>query len=184
MLISNLLGQSQNPELNPQAKYQTIRRKPGDAGIYQTVDIMRRIKEKYKIKPWIIELARQIVTDRNAVTEIDQMKAVFNWMKGTESKPNILYVKDPHDVELLQFPEVTIRTRTGDCDDHAILSSSLLEALGIPAKFRIVSYKPDRGFQHVYTIARSRGQWYPADTTLPGKPFGYEKSTYTRKEDH
>ncbi len=183
MIFQSLLGQTPNNPLIPRAKYQKLERGHGDAGIYQTVRIMKKIKDEYREKPWVIELARKIVTDRNAITEPEQMEAVFDWIKGPEGKPNIFYVKDPYDVELIQKPEVTVRMRTGDCDDHAIMSASLVEALGIPTKFRITSYKPMKNFQHVYTVASHGGQWYPLDTTLPGKPFGYEKKPYTRMED-
>ncbi len=39
-----------------------------------------------------------------------------------------------------------------DCDDISIFVASILYNLGIPYAFRIASYNPARGYQHVYTI--------------------------------
>jgi hypothetical protein len=54
-----------------------------------------------------------------------ELRTIQKWVQD-----NVRYVFDPRDVEYFQTPRRTLIDRTGDCDDQAILTSSLLESIG------------------------------------------------------
>jgi predicted transglutaminase-like cysteine proteinase len=75
------------------------------------------------VRDLAIEITEDATTDKKAVT------AIFDYVRDT-----INYVNDPRVVELdfdyVQSPLQTIQRRAGDCDDHAVLLASMLEAIG------------------------------------------------------
>jgi len=94
--------------------------------------------------------------------------AIYKWMVR-----NINYVRDPWDIERIQSPDVTLRQKAGDCDDHAILGAALLQSLGIQTGFRIVS-RTGESYDHIYTVYHSPEGWKSFDTTIlkyPGFVF-------------
>jgi len=96
---------------------------------------------------------------------VDQIaNAIYKWITS-----NINYVRDPWNIERIQSPDVTLRQKAGDCDDHAILSATLLQTLGIQTGFRIVS-RTGRTYDHIYTVYRSPGGWKSFDTTVAKYP--------------
>jgi hypothetical protein len=99
-------------------------------------------------------------------------------------RTNIRYVNDPVDVETIQSPEVTVKIGSGDCDDHVVLLSSLLQSVGIPVRYVVVGRSRDR-FSHIYLEALIASRWISVDTTIPG-PIGRsgqlpEKKIYNNK---
>ena len=54
-----------------------------------------------------------------------EIRAIQNWVQD-----NVRYVFDPREVEYFQTPRRTLKDKAGDCDDQAILMSSLLESIG------------------------------------------------------
>lgn len=67
--------------------------------------------------------------------------------------------------ETFQSAEVTIRRRSGDCDDHARLVLVIARELGVPAQLVICR----RRGQPVHAVAKlrdDRGVWQWAETTL------------------
>ncbi|WP_445664546.1 transglutaminase-like domain-containing protein [Fodinibius sp. AD559] len=98
-------------------------------------------------------------------------EAIYTWMVR-----NINYARDPWNIERIQSPDVTIRQKAGDCDDHAILAASLLQSLGIQTGFRIVS-RTGRTYDHIYTVYRSPQGWKSFDTTVAKYPgFEFDES--------
>lgn len=83
------------------------------------------------VRDLAIEVTRPVVGNEEEVTEI------FNYVRD-----NIKYVKDPRFTELnfdyIQSPSQTIERAAGDCDDHAVLLASLLEAVGYSTKLCFV----------------------------------------------
>ena len=83
------------------------------------------------VRDLAIEVTRPAVGNEEEVTEI------FNYVRD-----NIKYVKDPRFTELnfdyIQSPSQTIERAAGDCDDHAVLLASLLEAVGYSTKLCFV----------------------------------------------
>lgn len=54
-----------------------------------------------------------------------EISAIQKWVQN-----NVRYVFDPRDVEYFQTPRRTLIDGAGDCDDQAILTTSLLESIG------------------------------------------------------
>ena len=85
-------------------------------------------------------------------------------------KKNISYVKDPIEVETVQAPEITLKIRAGDCDDHAVLMASFAANIGIDSKFSVIGNDLD-SFSHVFPELFINHQWTATDTTS-AIPFG------------
>jgi transglutaminase-like putative cysteine protease len=58
-----------------------------------------------------------------------QAAAVFDFVRGA-----IRYVPDPRGIDYVAPPLETMEIGGGDCDDHAVLVSSLCESVGIPTR--------------------------------------------------
>lgn len=64
----------------------------------------------------------------------------------------------------------TLRTKIGDCNEHATLLTALLRAVGIPSRLCIgLAYSRDRFFYHAWTEAYL-GEWVSMDATLNQMP--------------
>ena len=63
-----------------------------------------------------------------------------------------------------------LRTREGDCNEHATLLTTLLRAAGIPARLCIgLVYTRDKFYYHAWTEAWL-GSWISMDATLNQMP--------------
>ncbi|MCF8062702.1 MAG: lasso peptide biosynthesis protein [Deltaproteobacteria bacterium] len=63
-----------------------------------------------------------------------------------------------------------LRTRVGDCNEHATLTTALLRALGIPARIAVgLVYTRGKFFYHAWTEAWV-GEWVSLDATLNQMP--------------
>lgn len=90
--------------------------------------------------------------------------ALFEW-----TRKNIRYTLDPHGVELFQSTERSLQVGIGDCDDQAIMLGSLLQAVGIPIRLRVIALKGSDKFEHIYILAgfppNSPRKWFPLDAS-------------------
>lgn len=131
---------------------------------------MRKITRAAKLNPLWRTLAHEISDDvagKNWVGEID---AVFNWVRN-----NIRYRLDTNDIEVLQTPHVTTTMKSGDCDDHCILTATLLECLGHPCEFVAMGFdRAVENYSHVVTVVSGAGETPPivVDTT-EDEPLGW-----------
>jgi transglutaminase-like putative cysteine protease len=150
---------------------QTLRRFifGGDLGAIQTLHKMRGIVNASLADPLVIETARTIVENAGVLGRDQWGKylALRQWMEA-----HLQFLPDPQGIELLSTPRYMLqRIRqalfvSGDCDDGAILGAALGKAVGLPAKFRALSFGSQaRPFQHVYTLLLVRGRWMNLDTT-------------------
>jgi len=141
----------------------------GDFGAMQTLAKMRTLANAALRDPVVIETARRIVEDAGVLgrNEAGKFQAIRDWMLD-----HVQFLPDPVGVELLSTPRYMIDYIqrayfvSGDCDDAAILGATLGKAVGLPAKFRALSFgSQGRPFSHVYTLLLVRGQWANLDTT-------------------
>lgn len=139
----------------------------GPPGIDATLTQMSRFSRDGKKSIRVIEMARSLIRDcppKDWACQVRQLHAFV--------RDHIQYVLDPVDVELIQTPDKTLEYRAGDCDDHAILLSALLGAIGHPARYRAIGF--DAGvFCHVYVETKIGDEWIPLETTEP-VPVGWE----------
>jgi hypothetical protein len=140
----------------------------GVAGIRTTTAIMRQMVNEWRTDPRMVSAARNIVFLEPAKDEESEARAIFRFMQD-----RIRYVRDVLNVETVATPLATLRTRSGDCDDHVALMATLLEAIGFPTRFVVTGYEQPEVYEHVYLQVLVNGQWVSADSTEPDA-FGWE----------
>jgi transglutaminase-like putative cysteine protease len=109
--------------------------------------------------PEIVAKAREISgADRNPVSAAQRLT---NWVfRNIEKKP------------VLAMPSAreALRTRVGDCNEHATLLAALLRASGVPARLSIgLVYTREKFYYHAWTEAYL-GEWISMDATLNQMP--------------
>lgn len=141
----------------------------GDLGALQTLRKMRSLVNASLADPLVIQTARNIVENAGVLGRDQWGKylALRQWLEA-----HLQFLPDPLGVEVLSTPRYMVehiqrqQFVSGDCDDGAILGAALGKAVGLPAKFRALSFvNPRRPFQHVYTLLLVNGQWANLDTT-------------------
>jgi hypothetical protein len=107
----------------------------------------------------ILEAVQRIAgDDRNPVSVA---KKILKWVYRNVEKKPVLSI--PSALEVL-------RTRAGDCNEHATLLTALLRAAGIPARLSIgLVYTRDKFYYHAWTEAYL-GEWISMDATLDQMP--------------
>lgn len=155
----------------------------GDDDLRRTLSIMVRLINRDATQPWVILAAREACAGANLgqpnteAREVATMRAICNWVRK-----HIAFVMDPHANgryhEVLADSENVLRSRVGDCDEHAVLTGAMNKAAGIrrirlwvggPRKPGTMRWVP----QHVWSAGTTRGRReINLDTTLPGRPFG------------
>jgi len=145
----------------------------GDAGIVSTLDEMRRQMLTAITDPALVQTARLLVQRAAERRDPAQMAdAIFQWVQE-----RYRYVADPVRYDLLMPPALMLReiAQRGyvaeDCESVATLLAVLMESVGIPTRFHVVSQSlptaGDAGYAHVWTDALIGRQWTPYDATLP-----------------
>lgn len=66
--------------------------------------------------------------------------------------------------EYFQPPDITVRVRQGDCDDHAWLMYDALGYMGVQDRHIIFTW-PDKGPGHAYCFYWYDFKWYSYDST-------------------
>jgi hypothetical protein len=88
-------------------------------------------------------------------------KKLLQWVYRNVEKKPVLSI--PSALEVL-------RTRAGDCNEHATLLTALLRAAGIPARLAVgLVYTRDKFYYHAWTEAYL-GEWISMDATLNQMP--------------
>ncbi|NPA52693.1 MAG: hypothetical protein GXO22_07340 [Aquificae bacterium] len=129
--------------------------------IQEEIDLLKNIVADAKKNPFFRQLATQIINSFPCQHKNYDcyVYAVAKWVRD-----NIKYIKDITGYETLQTPENTLAISGGDCDDHAILVATLLNAIGIKTAFKIVG--KDGKYKHIYVIAITpKGKKWVVDTT-------------------
>ncbi len=138
------------------------------------------------------EFARVVLGSVN-LTEQNLPRNIFNAMViyNAVHTYGIKYVSDPWKVsgndilDNIYFPREILYYKTGDCDDHAVLLSSLLESVGIRCAFILTSdhifMMFDAGIpkKDAYLVSLNPQDyiiydgsvWIPIETTLINEPF-------------
>jgi hypothetical protein len=78
-------------------------------------------------------------------SELAEVSRIFWFVKNT-----IEYRQDPHQHDLYSTASRTLQTRAGDCDDHLIVTASLLGNLGYVPGAKVIS--PDGVNWHIYAV--------------------------------
>ena len=111
----------------------------------------------------------------------DEVKAIFEAFRDPSSPIGVRYVRDAIGKDQYTNVEKTLRTKAGDCDDHASALCALLGSVGYSTKLRPISAKGAGGSaSHVYAVAgvppgppERVQEWIALDSTVD-KPMGWE----------
>jgi transglutaminase-like putative cysteine protease len=103
----------------------------------------------------IKEQARKIIGASE--NPLEKTRRIVNWVyKNIEKKP-VLSV--PNALEVL-------KNKTGDCNEHAVLTAALLRATGIPAQIETgLVYQNGRFYYHAWNNAYA-GAWLTVDAVF------------------
>lgn len=133
-----------------------------------TDDIINTLVQTHPLSVKTVEkFAKHLKGD----TEKQTCENVWNFVKK-----NIKYVLDPSGTQKLKTASRTWYDKFGDCKSYSLLIGSLLQNLGIKAKYRLVSYSDMDIPTHVYVVTDK----YVLDCCLPA--FNIEKK-YNFKRD-
>jgi hypothetical protein len=153
----------------------------GDAGTAQTIALMRKLIDRDLASSSFIRFAHDLVRNVPAHDEWSEAETVYNWVAE-----HIRFTKDPLTKETLFPPSELIKSRSGDCDDIAMLLGALYMALGYPARLVTVAantQSPDE-FTHFYTeleLPPGSNIWVAAYAARPGSQFGIHPPEYYRR---
>jgi hypothetical protein len=90
-------------------------------------------------------------------TAVQKAKKIINWVYSHVEKKPVLSV--PNALEVL-------KNKVGDCNEHAVLTTALLRAAGIPAQIEAgLVYQRGRFYYHAWNIIYL-GQWITADAVF------------------
>lgn len=133
----------------------------GIRGTRATLRLMAKIAREGK-KSLPVRLAAQQLTQHLSQKDFPgEVEALFGFVQN-----HIRYVRDIVGVETLQTPDKTLQLKSGDCDDKAVLLASLLCAIGHPARFHAIGFRPGQ-YSHVFVDTRLGGGWVSLETTEP-----------------
>ena len=100
------------------------------------------------------------------------------------SAENLRYVSDPMGLDYVAPPEETLRTLSGDCDDFAVLLTSMYLSVGLRAAVALVDTNNDGVADHAATLVemplgkRELGERIPAVLQFLGASYdGYTSAT-------
>lgn len=119
--------------------------------------------------------------------DFKQARKIYEFVRD-----EIQYIHDPLTFEDIQNPETTLKLRAGDCEDQAILLSSLLSAIGFKSALIFTDSDNDGVADHVYSAVyiptapdyskpfthkelegdQDMNDWIPLDPTSQDSDFG------------
>jgi predicted transglutaminase-like cysteine proteinase len=158
----------------------------------QRVRKIRQLAEDYGNDPRLRWFVTTDVLTPAGVAPRDfrgQLAAIFAWVQT-----NIHYTNES--TEQIQAPWWTIKHRTGDCDDMALLLAAMMAAIGHPFKLALAGKQRSTGqflrwiegtpfprgvdFSHIYVFGGDvplddqNSTWWAMEPTLRGVPLGYD----------
>ncbi len=160
-------------------KISIFKKADGLAGIWQTMYLMRELVYRSKHNRLIKNTSVSLIKNLSPLDYLRQVKAVFDFIKS-----KMKYVKDYFQVEEIQSPQRILKSiqeygyAYGDCDDMAIISASMLYALGFRLKFVVIATKP-RNYNHIRSEVFINGNWIPLELSS-SLPFGQKFKSYEK----
>jgi len=171
----------------------------GDDAIFTTLQHMKRLARRDARTPDVGVVASRIRTDCKKMYAHDEalyqtmlIKAAFTWVVDHitykfdhEAVTTYKDVANPKSVEFLIAPRHLITIGEGDCDDMSTMLASILLALKIPVKFKIIAHKT-RSYSHVYCEAyiEAINRWIPVDPVMGRDGWANEKGDVIRKNTY
>lgn len=105
--------------------------------------------------PKIAELAEKLTRDQ--ASSMDKVKAIGSWLYTHIDKQPVISIPDAL---------TTLKSRKGDCNEHAVLFAALARNRGIPARVAAgVMYHAGRFYYHAWNEVCIAETWISIDTT-------------------
>lgn len=137
------------------------------ARLEATLNQMLRWTVDYRTDPQIRAVSDSIVQAVPGKAYLQQCAAVQDWVRN-----NIRYNMDVYDTETLQTPVYTLQRMQGDCDDHALLVGTLLQAAGHPVRYTAIASQAPGLYDHVFAETLVGRRWMSVETT-ENVPLGW-----------
>ena len=134
-----------------------------------TMDIVQAVIDVYDKSRHTIP--QELVALCECDSEEESCYSIAQWVDD-----NISYKRDPDGEQWIKQPARLIADMEGDCKSFSILICAFLSEIGIPNKFRFVSYK-GADYTHVYPVAVINEREFPLDVVAlkqKGVPIGQE----------
>ncbi len=141
----------------------------------EQIDIYEKLKI-YDMTVFITPDSENIISFANKISTNDPIQ-IYKFVRD-----EIKYVDDyltyDYRFEYWQFPEETLRLRTGDCEDQAILLCTLLRAKGYePEEVKVVFGLTSSNTGHAWVELFYEGNWVVFDPTSSANDY-IEKTQY------
>lgn len=154
----------------------------GVAGNKDVVKQMVRLIRDSVTDKGLSDYAAHILLSNNLTSDSparDQFQAIYDNVKNGNGKDfkGVKYVNDPAgEVESIKSARQTLADGYGDCDDYAVLISSLLAALGFNPVLILAKYDndPNSPYGHIYTTVFSDDERFVFDPVIPNGNFNDE----------
>lgn len=132
-------------------------------------------------KDEIRQFAVSLLGDFKATSfDFPEAQKIFNWVRD-----NVRFVEDVAGSEYLQYPEITITNKFGDCDDMVILLATLYRSIGYNVALVFVALTGAQSYNHIYLCVKTNVGYAFADAThKEGGYLGWElppENWYARK---
>ena len=102
-----------------------------------------------------MEQAESIIA--NTTNDLQKVRELINWVYVNIEKKPVLSIPDA---------VTTLRTRVGDCNEHAALFAALSRSVSIPARVAAgVTYHDGTFYYHAWNEVCINGKWISLDTT-------------------
>lgn len=130
----------------------------GDAGVYDTLSLMRGLVVEGLQSFAVVEFARVLAVRAGVRRQYVQALAIQSFLRRTWR-----FVEDDRQTEMLADPQTLLAmfqrhgVIAGDCDEVAILGAALGRAIGLRAEFIVLAFPSDDPneadrFAHVYAV--------------------------------
>ncbi len=141
----------------------------GDAGVAQTIALMRQLVNDAKKDPVVNRAAVEVLRNTPQFNPAADAQAIFDFVKN-----NFRFVNDPIGTQALRPVRETLNLRAGNCANFSMLVAALGETVGYRSRFVTVAADPadPSQFSHIYPELEINGEWLAVDAARPGAALG------------
>lgn len=135
----------------------------GARGTKTTLAAMERLVHSGIRDPEVVLFAQEQVRNQAEYGKWGEIDALL-----TAVRRSMRYTPDPVGVETVKSPtfimrEIKAKGRAAmDCDDASVLAATLIRAVGVPTRFKVIKDSPTE-YTHVYLEALVDGSWVKVD---------------------
>jgi len=140
----------------------------GNRGSYGSLEEVAQKATEGRLDPLIVAWARRCIQEARPSSQAEHAACLLDAQRKA-----VVYVPDPVHAEHIQAARITLAySQGGDCDDVTTLYLAACMAIGLRCQLASHGYSHDDTLEHVLARVYCDGQWYYADPSVPGLPFG------------